>query len=123
MGQWACSLTKAMVPGTVLSQSDGHAVFLIAAALFIAAILVPGQGDSRTAMNEASAIGSLRTLTTFQNRYAADNSSKGFACELAQLRDVTHRNGVSDHEAILVSQLYAGYKFVIDKWNPLSPHL
>jgi hypothetical protein len=106
-------------------QSDGarngsvaerrSAVFLIAAlitvALIIAAILVPGQVDGRMAMNEAVAIGSLRTLPTLQNQYAAENPSKGFACELAQLRDVTHRNGESDHEALLVSQSYAGYKF------------
>jgi hypothetical protein len=102
-------------------QSDGarngsvakrrSAVFLIALTLFIAAILVPGQGDNRVAMNEAVAIGSLRTITTLQSRYAAENPSKGFACELAQLGDVTHRNGESDHEALLVSQSYAGYKF------------
>jgi hypothetical protein len=88
------------------------AVFLILAVVFvIAAIFVPGRGDSRVAMNEAGAIGSLRALTTLQNQYAAENPSKGFACELARLRDVTHRNGESDHEALLVSQSYGGYKF------------
>ena len=79
--------------------------------LIVAAILIPGQVDSRVARNEASAIGSLRALTTLQRRYAADNPSKGFACELAQLRAVALRNGESDHEALLVSQTYAGYRF------------
>jgi hypothetical protein len=84
---------------------------VITVVLILAAIFNPVQVDSRVARNEASAIGSLRALVTLQRRYATDNPSKGFACELAQLRNVTPRNGESDHVALLVSESYAGYRF------------
>ena len=65
---------------------------VLTAGLVIAAILIPGQVDSRAAMNEASAIGSLRMLTSLQRRYAAANPSRGFTCELAQLQNVRRQN-------------------------------
>lgn len=53
--------------------------------LIMAAIAIPNLLRSRIAANEASAVGSLRTINTAQRAYANEYSKNGFACNLNKL--------------------------------------
>jgi hypothetical protein len=80
-------------------------------ALILAAIIIPHQLVSRVARDEASAMTTLRRLTSLQLQYATSHSSEGFACELARLRDGTPPKGKYGNEEFRVSDAYEGYKF------------
>jgi prepilin-type N-terminal cleavage/methylation domain-containing protein len=60
-------------------------LIVVAIILIIAAIAIPNLLRSRMAANEASAVGSLRTINTAQITYAATYPSIGFATALATL--------------------------------------
>jgi type II secretory pathway pseudopilin PulG len=53
--------------------------------LIIAAIAIPNLLRSRIAANEASAVGSLRTINTAELAYANEYQKVGFACDLTKL--------------------------------------
>lgn len=56
-----------------------------ATVMIVAAIAIPNLLRSRIAANEASAVGSMRTINTGQVVYAATYSDRGFAPSLSQL--------------------------------------
>ncbi|HMK30633.1 MAG TPA: prepilin-type N-terminal cleavage/methylation domain-containing protein [Terriglobales bacterium] len=60
-------------------------LIVVAIILIIAAIAIPNLLRSRIAANEASAVGSLRTLNTAQITYASTYPTVGFADTLAKL--------------------------------------
>jgi prepilin-type N-terminal cleavage/methylation domain-containing protein len=60
-------------------------LIVVAIILIIAAIAIPNLLRSRIAANEASAVGSLRTLNTAEITYASTYPSQGFATALAIL--------------------------------------
>ena len=60
-------------------------LIVVAIILIIAAIAIPNLLRSRIAANEASAVGSLRTLNTAEVTYNSTYPSTGFATTLAQL--------------------------------------
>jgi prepilin-type N-terminal cleavage/methylation domain-containing protein len=60
-------------------------LIVVAIILIIAAIAIPNLLRSRIAANEASAVGSLRTINTAQVTYASTYPSTGFASTLAAL--------------------------------------
>jgi prepilin-type N-terminal cleavage/methylation domain-containing protein len=60
-------------------------LIVVAIILIIAAIAIPNLLRSRIAANEASAVGSLRTINTAQITYASSNPTIGFATSLATL--------------------------------------
>ncbi len=60
-------------------------LIVVAIILIIAAIAIPNLLRSRIAANEASAVGSLRTINTAQVTYAATYPAQGFATSLAIL--------------------------------------
>lgn len=60
-------------------------LIVVAIILIIAAIAIPNLLRSRIAANEASAVNSLRTLTTAENTYYSSYPNFGFACSLKSL--------------------------------------
>jgi prepilin-type N-terminal cleavage/methylation domain-containing protein len=60
-------------------------LIVVAIILIIAAIAIPNLLRSRMAANEASAVGSLRTINTAQVTYASTYPAQGFATSLATL--------------------------------------
>ncbi len=60
-------------------------LIVVAIILIIAAIAIPNLLRSRIAANEASAVGSLRTINTAEVTYAATYPSQGFATDLGTL--------------------------------------
>lgn len=85
--------------------------------LIIAAIAIPNLLRARIAANEASAIGSVRTISTAQTSYASQHPDRGFTCSLG---DLGPRFGVgaSDDAADLINSQLAsgtrsGYNFTL----------
>ena len=60
-------------------------LIVVAIILVIAAIAIPNLLRSRIAANEASAVNSLRTLTTAENTYFSTYPTFGYACSLKSL--------------------------------------
>ena len=60
-------------------------LIVVAIILIIAAIAIPNLLRSRIAANEASAVGSLRTINTAEITYASTYPANGFANDLALL--------------------------------------
>jgi prepilin-type N-terminal cleavage/methylation domain-containing protein len=60
-------------------------LIVVAIILIIAAIAIPNLLRSRMAANEASAVGSLRTINTAEVTYATAYPSEGFAAALVNL--------------------------------------
>ena len=60
-------------------------LIVVAIILIIAAIAIPNLLRSRIAANEASAVGSLRTINTAQITYCATYPAQGFATALSTL--------------------------------------
>ena len=64
-------------------------LIVVAIILIIAAIAIPNLLRSRIAANEASAVGSLRTLNTAEITYNTTYPNVGFTCGLAALGPAT----------------------------------
>src|SRR5262245_51701405 len=60
-------------------------LIVVAIILIIAAIAIPNLVRAKMAANEASAVGSMRTIVTAEVSYAASNPNIGFTATLAQL--------------------------------------
>lgn len=60
-------------------------LIVVAIILIIAAIAIPNLLRSRIAANEASAVGSMRTLNTAEVTYNTTYSTVGYACSLGVL--------------------------------------
>ena len=60
-------------------------LIVVAIILIIAAIAIPNLLRSRIAANEASAVGSLRTINTAEITYNTSYPTSGFACTLSSL--------------------------------------
>ena len=84
----------------------GSALLLIASVLFLSvAALTP-----KRASNEASSVGSLRTIYTAQTQFATDHPRIGFATSLAQLGPTP---GAELIDSVLASGTKSGYIFAI----------
>jgi len=70
---------------TAIREVSTSPAFDAAGALVVAAIAIPNLVRSRIAANEASAVGSIRTIVTSEVTYAAFYPKKGFASNLAAL--------------------------------------
>jgi type IV pilus assembly protein PilA len=60
-------------------------LIVVAIILIIAAIAIPSLIKSKMSANEASAAGSVRTITTAENTYAATCPATGFSATLVEL--------------------------------------
>ena len=81
-------------------------LIVVAIILIIAAIAIPNLLRSRIAANEASAVGSLRTINTGEVTYSSTYPAIGF-CNLASLGGA---GGVSTGAGLIDSVLAAGTK-------------
>lgn len=87
-------------------------------AMIVAAVAIPNLLRSRTAANEATAVGALRTINTAQVTYAGTYSDRGFAPDLATLGGGTGPVS-ADHAGLVDASLgcssgwceKAGYRF------------
>ena len=78
-------------------------LIVVAIILIIAAIAIPNLIKSRMAANEASAVGTLRTINTAQVTYASTYPTQGFSSSLGDL--ATNGNATSSAAGLLDSTL------------------
>ena len=93
-------------------------LIVVAIILIIAAIAIPNLLRSRISANEASAVGSLRTLNTAEITYNTTYPIAGFACTLSALGPPPSGSTVSSTNAWLIAQDLAtgtksGYTFAL----------
>ena len=85
-------------------------LIVVAIILIIAAIAIPNLLRSRIAANEASAVGSVRTINTSEVTYASTYSDIGYSSSLANLGPGTSTctASVSSTAACLIDSVLAG---------------
>jgi len=92
-------------------------LIVVAIILIIAAIAIPNLLRSRMAANEASAVGSLRTINTSEVTYSTTYPNIGFAANLTALGGAAPCTTATAAAACLiddvlsVTQVKSGYKF------------
>ena len=124
------SLTGATRPNQMSKQLDRHKkgfslielLIVVAIILIIAAIAIPNLLRSRMAANEASAVGSLRTLNTAEITYNTTYPSVGFACSLNSLAPPSSGTSATSSAAGLIDSTLAsgnksGYSFSVGNCN------
>ena len=92
-------------------------LIVIAIILIIAAIAIPNLLRSRIAADEASAVGSLRTLNTAEITYNTTYPNVGFACSLSVMGPPASSTAASSSAAGLIDSnlsggVKSGYSFV-----------
>jgi len=102
-------------------------LIVVAIILIIAAIAIPNLLRSRIAANEASAVGSLRTLNTAEITYNTTYPSVGFACSLTVLGPPASGSSATSTTAGLIDANLAGgsksgysFAFLNTTCNPSS---
>jgi type IV pilus assembly protein PilA len=89
-------------------------LIVVAIILIIAGIAIPDLLRSRIAANQASAVGSIRTIITGENTYAATYGT-GYSVTLAQLdgpaAGASNINNAQDIDSVLGSGEKSGYFF------------
>ena len=93
-------------------------LIVVAIILIIAAIAIPNLLRSRIAANEASAVGSLRTLNTAEITYNTTYPNVGFACSLGAMAPPSSGTSPSSTaagliDANLASGTKSGYSFTL----------
>src|SRR5437016_10589859 len=82
-------------------------LIVVAIILIIAAIAIPNLLRSRIAANEASAVGSIRTLNTAQVTYSSTYPDQGFTCTLTNFQPPSGTASASSTAAGLVDTVLA----------------
>jgi type IV pilus assembly protein PilA len=86
-------------------------LIVVAIILIIAAIAIPNLLRARIAANEASAVASLRTISTAETTYASTYPATGYTCSLTDLGPPTGGNPIDSSGAgILDDVLSTGHK-------------
>lgn len=92
-------------------------LIVVAIILIIAAIAIPNLLQARVAANEASAVGSLRTITVAQVTYNDNYPTVGFAPTLGALGGTNcsapDENGACMIDTLLASGTKSGYNFTV----------
>ena len=87
-------------------------LIVVAIILIIAAIAIPNLLKSKMAANEASAVGSLRTINTGEVTYAASCPATGFSSTLTELNTgATCAGGSGIIDNVLSTGTKSGYTF------------
>src|SRR5437764_13645422 len=91
-------------------------LIVVAIILIIAAIAIPNLLRARIAANEASAVGSIRTLNTADVTYSSTYPDKGFTCTLSNLGPPAGSAAATSTAAglvdsVLASGVKSGYSF------------
>ena len=95
-------------------------LIVVAIILIIAAIAIPNLLRSRMAANEASAVGSCRTIATAETTYASTYPDQGYSSTLAKLGGTGA--SASSTSALLIDNVLAagtksGYGFILTSDN------
>lgn len=69
--------------------------------------------NQRQRRNEASTVARLYRLNDLQNSYAALHPTKGFSCELPQLKPSGPVEDTYDPNAFLLTGVQSGYRFTV----------
>src|SRR5690349_22615105 len=91
-------------------------LIVVAIILIIAAIAIPNLLRARIAANEASAVGSIRTINTAEMTYASRYPDVGYACDLARLGSgsgSSSSNSAGLIDGMLASGRKSGYEMRI----------
>jgi type IV pilus assembly protein PilA len=97
-------------------------LIVVAIILIIAAIAIPDLLKSRQAANQASAVGSLRTINTSEVTYASTYTT-GFSANLLQLDGTVSPSTDSAAgliDSVLASGIKSGYTFVYTSYPVTS---
>jgi len=70
---------------SAIHEASNSVAFDASAAMIVAAVAIPNLLRSRTVANEATAVGSVRTVVTAQATYVATYPERGYAPDLATL--------------------------------------
>jgi type IV pilus assembly protein PilA len=102
-------------------------LIVVAIILIIAAIAIPNLLRSRMAANEASAVGSLRTINTAEVTYSTTYPNIGFAATLTNLggaapcTTATSATACLIDDVLSVTQVKSGYKYAAAGANGGGP--
>ena len=87
-------------------------LIVVAIILIIAAIAIPNLIKSKMAANEASAVGSVRTINTGEVNYAASCPAVGFSATLAELSSgAACAGGKGIIDPVIAAGAKSGYTF------------
>lgn len=87
-------------------------LIVVAIILIIAAIAIPNLMKSKMTANEASAVQSVRTITTAENAYAATCPDTGFSASLTELNTgAICAGGQNILDDVLATGTKSGYNF------------
>ena len=87
-------------------------LIVVAIILIIAAIAIPNLLRSKMAANEASAVGSLRTINTGEVTYAAGCPNVGYSSSLTELNTGANcASGLNIIDNVLATGAKSGYTF------------
>jgi len=111
LGRFSKEISPAVVclygEETAIREASRGGAFDIGAALVVAAIAIPNLARSRVSANEATAVGSLRSVNTAEVMYAATYPQRGFAPDLAKFGTGPRGPGAesADHAGFLDESL------------------
>lgn len=131
----APSVTRVYGEESAIRETSNSSAVDVSVPLIVAAIAIPNLLRSRMAANEASAVGSLRTVNTAQVVYAGRYPERGFAPNLATFgADPKAPTASSPEHAGLIDQSLAnasctgyawctksGYQFRVTAFGKLQP--
>lgn len=100
-----------------IREESTSAGFDAAGVMVVAALAIPNLLRSRIAANEASAVGSVRSVNTAEAAYSTEYPTKGFAAALATLgSDPTGKPGETAEHAGIIDPTLAGADCRNDAW-------
>jgi hypothetical protein len=79
--------------------------------------VLDGPNSSRAA-REATAVGDLRRLAGYQDRFSATHPGTGFTCQLPLLKSTTPSTGDYDPERFLLLDTHSGYRIEVGGCEP-----
>ena len=119
--------------GAAMRKAKGFSLIelliVVAIILIIAAIAIPNLIRSKLVANEASAVASVRTITTAETAYAQTFPSIGYTCTIGELGPPASGGPITSSsagilDAVLASGVKAGYTFSISNCTgvPISTY-
>lgn len=101
-------------------------LIVVAIILIIAAIAIPNMMRARISANEASAVASLRTISTAETTYNSTYPTTGYTCSLVALGPPPSGGSIDENHAgilddVLAAGQKAGYKFALQDCSGSPP--